>query len=506
MRTRAARAGMACGTLLIFARLLGGCVVDSANDCNATGTCPDTSTTTTSTTGTTTSTTTVPAGCIDFADGDPVSPTCGVFVSPQGGSDDTGTGAQDAPFATLGKALGAAPKKPIYVCAGDLAEALVVTADTSLLGGFSCSDWTYTGDKPALAAPKDAVALTVDAGVALVVHDLAISSQTPSKKGESSIALLVRDGADLDLARVDVTAGDGAPGEDGVTPVDVGPNDEGKSGADGMPGMAGCVSMTALLGGSGGLTTCGGTSTSGGLGGAGTTSTGGDGSAGEPAGGTGVGGAGAKVGVACVPGGPGSPGMTGDPGGGAKGLGALTSEGFTGAAGEAGATGTPGQGGGGGGGGKVCGNNAGPSGGGGGAGGCGGAGGGAGKAGGSSIGIASHQAASLTLSSVKITTGKGGLGGAGALGQEGGFGGNLGALGGQGACPGGLGGSGGLGGPGGGGAGGHSIGVAWTQTAPTLDATVFTQSDPGNGGAGGPGNEIPGTGESGASADTLEVK
>ncbi len=508
MRTWAACRVLALGGLVTAARLGAGCVVSSSNDCNALGTCVETTTDSTSST-TTGTTTTVPPACIDFATGDVPSPGCGVFVAPTGGSDATGDGSQANPFATLGKALGAAAAKPVYTCAGALKESVVVKGDHVILGGFACDSWAYTGDKPALTAAPDAIAITVDDGASLTLQDFTVASVSAKKEGGSSIAIFVRTGATLDLARVDVTAGDGASGASGVTPPDGPPE-----GAPGTAGGAGCASADAQIpGGDGGIGACDGTSTNGGLGGPGTKVSGGDGSEGEPGGGTGVGGVGAKqAGTSCKVGGQGSDGMPGDPGTGALATtdlttGALTDDTFNGESGEPGKPGAPGQGGGGGGGGKVCANGmAGPSGGGGGAGGCGGQGGGPGGAGGSSITIAAYQAKAITLTGGSLKTGKGGIGGAGVAGQDGGFGGPLGPAGGPGACAGGQGGAGGPGGPGGGGAGGHSIGIVWTGTAPVVSGTTYAHAAAGTGGAGGPGSSAPSIGAIGLAQDTLELK
>ncbi len=501
MRKRALGRGLLLGGLLAVARLGAGCVVSSSDDCEALGTCPETTTGTTTTTSSTT--TTVPPACIDFAAGDVVSAECGLFVAPGTGSDDMGDGSQATPFATLGKALGVAQTKPVYACAGPLVESVVVKGDRVVLGGFACDSWAYTGDKPALSAAADAIAITVDEGASLTLQDFAVASVAAKKGGGSSIAMLARSLASLDLTRVDVTAGDGALGVAGVTPAQA-PGD----GTPGMPGGTGCSAADAqILGGTGGLTMCDGASTNGGLGGTGTLASGGDGSEGEPAGGTGVAGVGAKQNTSCKVGGQGSEGMPGGEGAGAAANGTLTADGFAGASGDPGDPGTPGQGGGGGGGAKVCANGkAGPGGGGGGAGGCGGKGGGGGGAGGSSIGIAAYSAKAITLTGGSIKTGKGGLGGAGAAGQDGGFGGPLGTAGGPGgACAGGQGGAGGPGGPGGGGAGGHSIGVVWTGTAPMATGTAYAQAGAGAGGMGGPGS-AGGAGAMGAAQDTLEAK
>jgi hypothetical protein len=89
----------------------------------------------------------------------------------------------------------------------------------------------------------------------------------------------------------------------------------------------------------------------------------------------------------------------------------------------------------------------------------------------------------LVIESSQIIATNGGPGGTGAAGQQGGAGGTIGGAGGntgglanlKPGCAGGRGGNGGSGGIGGNGVGGHSIGIAYTGTAPTVDsATTFT--------------------------------
>ncbi|MFO0591443.1 MAG: hypothetical protein U0441_28095 [Polyangiaceae bacterium] len=505
MRTWAGIRWLSVSGLFGIAIALGsnGCL-DTADDCHATGSCTTETTTTTSTSDTTSTTTTTPPACLEFANGDVVSPTCGLFVSPATGSDMTGDGSQAKPFATLGKALAGAPESPIYVCAGALEEAVLVKGAAVIFGGFTCDAWSFTGDKPSLTAAADAIPLLVDDAASLTLSTFAITSAAAKTAGASSIAILARAGATLALTNVDVTAGNGADGADGQpfgAPAD--------QGAMGMPGADGCAAAGAQnLGGEGGITMCDGKSTSGGLGGAGTKNSGGAGSEGDPGGGTGIGGAGAKVGGGgCATGGQGSDGMPGGQGSGAPATATLTSEGFQGASGASGMPGSAAQGGGGGGGAKVCANgNAGPGGGGGGAGGCGGKGGAPGAAGGSSIAVASVSAKAITITGGLLKSGKGGLGGAGGPGQDGGFGGGPGLAGGPGgACGGGQGGQGGAGGPGGGGAGGHSIGVAWTGAAPVVSGATFAHAAPGTGGAGGPGSDATATGAPGSANDTSEI-
>jgi hypothetical protein len=504
MRRHVVRSVLAFLGLGATGLVLLGCPVTSSEDCEALGSCGSTTTDTT----TTGSTTTIPAQCIVFAPDAVVDADCGVFVQPEKGSDETGQGTKEKPFATLKKALGGASPKPVFVCAGTLAEGLVVTAEAHVSGGFECGTWKYTGEKPKLAplagGQGDEVAVTVEGSGELVLHDLAIEAPPATSLGGSSIGVFVKAGGGLDAQRVDVTAGDGAAGIAGVTAAD-----PGQSGPDGSDGEPGCVGDAQVNGGEAGVLMCGDVQTDGGNGGNGTKTKGSDGSDGLPLRSAGVGGAGANVGAQCGSGLGGGNGGKGDAGAGATGPGALTNEGFSGEAGAAGVAGKPGGGGGGGGGGKGCMTmpvTAGPSGGGGGAGGCGGPGGGGGAAGGASIGIAAFQAKAVTLADVKVTSGKGGAGGAGGDGRDGGAGGAAGKRGmpTPGACDAGPGGGGGIGGAGGGGRGGHSVAVMWTGTEPqTTGDAVYVL---GVAGAGGPGGMLNDTAEMGAGADGQAAK
>ena len=73
------------------------------------------------------------------------------------------------------------------------------------------------------------------------------------------------------------------------------------------------------------------------------------------------------------------------------------------------------------------------------------------------------------------------------------------------ACAGGQGGQGGNGGPGGGGLGGHSVGIAFTGSAPTqAGATTLTQGTAGIGGPGGSGDVGMNVGDDGIAATEQE--
>ncbi|MEZ4294851.1 MAG: hypothetical protein R3B70_07730 [Polyangiaceae bacterium] len=235
--------GLAITTLL-------GCPVQSSDDCEALGNCGDTGDTTTSST-TDSTTTSLPEKCVTFAAGDVVDAGCGLFVSPAAGSDDEGDGSRDKPFATLSKALLAPAAGAIYVCEGKLTEALTITGDAHLLGGFECAGWSYTATKPQVEAPPDAPAITVEDGALFHAADLAFTAQSAKSPGASSIGIFLKTAAELDLARVDLTIGAGAPGVPGETVEGVA-----QGGGEGTDGGAGCID-NGVLGGNPGLNECG---------------------------------------------------------------------------------------------------------------------------------------------------------------------------------------------------------------------------------------------------------
>lgn len=480
--------------------LLSGCPVSSSDDCEALGTCTGSSNETTSTETVTTSSA-VPPACSSFAMGDVVDGSCGVFVMPKTGSDEN-AGTKDAPLATIKKALEKGGGVPVYICEGTLDEAVTVTGQAHLFGGFACSSWEYTGVKAAVIAAPDLIALQAADDSVVYAQDLQFTASAAMAAGGSSIALYVHKGAEIELVRVDVTAGAGAPGNEGETTPGTGTDGE-----DGGAGLDGCINGDNVIGGKGGLNTCGDEAPEGGSGGNGTAGTnGGDGSAGQPAGG--AAGLGQKGATPCMTGGNGNAGAVGPSGEGGNALGELLNTGVSGASGSPGQTGAVGNGGGGGGGARSCmAGIAGPSGGGGGAGGCGGKGGGGGGSGGASIGIAAFQAKSLLFTDVVITSANGGAGGVGGDGQPGGGGGGGGQNTKSAACAGGAGGAGGTGGAGGGGRGGHSIGIAWNTTAPPMEGVTITVGNGGLGGLGGAFNDAlnEGKGDDGAAEKVLEL-
>lgn len=425
--------------------------------------------------------------CIPSQNSTVVADECGVFVSSDHGSDTTGKGTKEAPYATLGAAL----KKgsTIYACSGaaSYSEALKVDKRAVLFGGLDCTSWAYGAAKTGLTADADQVPLTLtSAASGSEIHDFAITAKDAVAAGGSSIALIA-DHADVELEKVDITAGIGQDGALGIAQnqMQTPPEANGKDGAD----DAACNIPVFVAGGAGGTNTCDGATTNGGNGGKGYADTnGGQGGDGLPDD-VSNGGTGQTKTVPCNANDPkGALGDAGVEGTGARGIGELTSAGYQGPVGTLGGNGTPGQGGGGGGGARQCDVNglfAGPSGGGGGAGGCGGAPGNPGQSGGSSIGIV-VLGANLLLTNITITTKTGGSGGTGGDGQIGGAGGLPGHAVASNACDGGKGGQGGAGGPGGGGAGGHSIGIAAKAAKlPALGSTTIHHEAGAPGGAGG---------------------
>ncbi|MEZ4299538.1 MAG: hypothetical protein R3B70_31610 [Polyangiaceae bacterium] len=463
-------------------------------------------------TGTTT-TSSVPLECLPSGTSNAVDNMCGVFVSPNG-NDDTGDGTKENPYATISKGLDKGVT--VYACADKdkpFAEAARVTsAGTYLFGALDCETWIYdASNKTPLTAPPGEIPLTVLGTGTLRIEDFRVTSaDAPAldmgtySVGNSSIAVLAEAGSSLDMARCDVTAGNGSDGAPGEPPTGTA-----MAGPDGTMGADGCDNDQGEFGADGGQNMCAGMSVAGGQGGNGTKLVaGGQGGDGNPLGMTAKGGFAITGQITCDTGGNGGNGVAGTAGEAGKGAtaaaGTLSSTGVDGIRGSDGTGGKPGQGGGGGGGAPICSNGkAGPSGGGGGAGGCGGAGGKGGFAGGASIGILSLSA-SLKFEQVTVTTGAGGKGGAGASGQDPGDGGKGGLAGASGgdvgalACSGGKGGAGGKGGRGGGGQGGHSFGLAYTGDVPETSGAMIT---PGTAGEGGTGEMPDGTGSKGIDKD-----
>jgi hypothetical protein len=457
-----------------------------------------------------------------------VTDECGVFVSASAAPG--GDGKQATPFQTFAEAAAAKPPR-VFACAGMYTETMQVSfsGGVAVYGGFTgctATSWTWSaGMQAQIATVAGEPGVVLDGGANHLENVSVTAPGAPGAvAGGSSIALLVNGGS-LDMTNGMLTAGNAQNGGTGSSQAGDSPQD----GTTGATGANACDSGGMHIGAAGATNTCtatGGTSTAGSGGDGGDAmgdpaGSGTDGSAMPPAtaSGTNDGKGGAGEGsVLCAQGDPGAPGAAGNSGAGAPSGGALSKNGYMGNAGNDGTNGSPAQGGGGGGGakgiasatcmGSPANDIAGASGGAGGTGGCGGALGGGGQAGGSSIALLVLDA-SVTLSDVTLTAGKGGNGGGGGNGQDGGNGGGGGMVGaGAGAahasCAGGTGGQGGGGGPGGGGQGGHSLGIAFQgTTAPKGGTFMIDLTKNGTGGMGGVNNMTPtmGKGADGVAAD-----
>jgi hypothetical protein len=448
---------------------------------------------------------------------------CGVFVDAATATNGDGTKA--SPFKSIAEAAAKGSAR-VFVCAGDYTETATIelTGGAEVYGGFGAcpkaGDWKWDATKRAsVTGPKDKPTAHVTMGTSLI-RSTNLTAPDATTPGASSIALIA-DSADLTLTDVDLKAGAGADGADGMVPD-----------GDATPGVSAENTATPAcnatqVAGKGATLTCTDGPTTGGDGGKGGTVPANNGEAGTDGDpipdpnpdGFGLGGQPTGVALTCN----GHPGQDGDPGAagdGGTGKGTLTASGLTGGDGQDGKLGARGHGGGGGAGAKAgsfcppAGSptpGPGASGGGGGSGGCGGKGGPGGKAGGSSVGLVS-LASKLVFTSVKITAGAGAKGGNGAIGKGGAAGGNgvgggtasgIGAS--KAGCSGGPGGAGGGGGTGGGGRGGHSIGIAFLGDAPTIDKQVtIAIGAPGKGGTGDAASM--GDGDPGTAAPTVDFK
>ena len=419
----------------------------------------------------------------------------GIFVRPDAQGDDSNDGTRAEPFKTLAKAVAAVQSQSfigtprIYACAdvGDYDETLVlsgVSQAVELYGNVNCDGgiWTYASGARAAVAPQTAgdYALRIaDSSGTITLEGFHFKSVDATAPGGSSIAGFVSDSPSVSMVRVDLTAGIGKKGKDGVQAAD------NYGGATALAGKAGGEGTLAAGGGS---QSCGcvvGPGTTGGRGGrlgnptpTNVPDPGDPGSAtNDNAGTNGT----ADGTVACAATANASLGGTqGAHGANAATLGQLTQAGWLPASGGNSSNGTPGQGGGGGGAQEFSGTLYG--GGGGGCGGCGGKGASGGQGGGASIALAVFQSgvtldASCTLTAV--LAGDGGNAEFGGDEQEGGTGG-VGAGTPVRGCKGSAGADGGLGGHSGAGAGGVSAGIAYVGAEPngaaeaniTVSATV----------------------------------
>ncbi|MFO0615336.1 MAG: hypothetical protein U0414_22270 [Polyangiaceae bacterium] len=471
-----------------------------------TGVTSGSSSTTTSTSTTTsgsTSTGMMSPNCTP-TDGAPIAATCGLFVK-KGGS---GNGAQATPFGSIQQAIMAAQAAPIFVCADEFDESIIVPSGSTIYGSIDCSSGWKWVDAPApdartvVRGKANEIPLTIEDGTntTLLFGFRFEASDAVALKGASSIAALVK-GGHVTFAFDHFKADNALDGEPGAQATDKGAfAPAGNQGVAHAPGSCTVVESMGYAGGASSPnpecpTSFGGKGGDGGSGSGGIAGSGQSGGASPLAG---AGGAGAKFilqgAFPCSNGMPGTPGANGSNGVAGSGLGELDASGYVGIDGGDGTLGEPGGGGGGGGGGRTTdGCRGGAGGGSGGAGGCGGLPGLGGRAGGSSIAIVSFHAL-LTFDSSTASVGFAGKGGNGSTGTLGGAG-HTGAAAGlnglsPGACSGGDGAAGGAGGHGGGGSGGHAVGLACAGSCDAMGLTVnmILPTQAGAGGVGGAGD------------------
>ncbi len=137
-----------------------------------------------------------------------------MFVSRSKGDDDSGDGTKEAPFATIAKALASPQSGPVYLCAEVFAEAVQVKSGATIYGGLDCTaDWIYSAAKKSEISPDAGmVPLVVDPLVGVVIEDVAFRAQDAAEPGGSSIAVIATTGAEVELTRCDVEAGNGKDG------------------------------------------------------------------------------------------------------------------------------------------------------------------------------------------------------------------------------------------------------------------------------------------------------
>lgn len=459
--------------------------------------------------------TVAPPSCPDDpADGD-VDGACGVWVSTSLG-DDANPGTQEAPVRTLQRGVDLAPGGHVYACAELYYEPVAIPAGTSLHGAFSClkGAWARGDTRATLITAADVIPLRLTEGVGTsLVTDLDVRAGNAAGRGQSSIAAWADTGAKVELRRVELRAGNGSDGGDGLPGGTV----PAMGGTAGYPGVGACT-FAVGTGGEAPATSCDDGLSTGGEGGDGAMAFAQPGGDGSPDYGGGHGGNGEDLSPTCMPGSDGVAGVSGLDGEGAESGGSLGAEGYVGPAGAPGTAGTRAQGGGGGG--ASFGNNGcgvaphgGAGGGSGGAGGCGGKPGAGGQGGGASIALASRSS-NVRLVDARLVAAGGGRGGNGGSAQVGGLGG-LPGLGGasypgqppvHSGCSGGFGGKGGNGGNGGGGVGGPSAAIAHLfGAAPDQKGVELVVGAAGGGGLGGNPAESAGAGAAGTAAKVLEL-
>jgi hypothetical protein len=428
-----------------------------------------------------------------------------------------------------------AGKQNVYVQAGTYNEVVVLLSGINIWGGYDFNwqrgpysspghtvtitgkqDTSTGGDGEWLAVRAHNLIVPVTMGDLIIQGPQAQGTGGSSGLDGKSSYGVHANAAVLNLVRVQVKAGNGAPGATGAAGTDAVIVDaqsymNGGKGGDGARYSTTCDDSSRGAGGARGTNSCtqspSGRAMNGAGGGQGGTmdtncgvfsldfnARGGDGGgyADFTFGSFGTPGGGGSGGSTCGPAGSGNPGVVVNGAAGtANGGGYVVGNGYWYArAGNAGGTGENGSGGGGGGGAGGCDNGTDSYGGGGGGGGAGGCaargGGGGGGGGGGSFAVFAAGNSTLTLTSCDIERGnaaQGGTGGTGGRGQSGGAQGQPGAQQSNGSSPGygGAGSHGGHGGGGGGGQGGRSVGIGWTP------GTTVNQSCTFNGGVGGAG-------------------
>jgi hypothetical protein len=468
------------------------------------------------------------------------------FVDGDSGSDGSGDGSMDNPYASISHAIGqiAANNTDIYVRTlatrryDETGATLAPPAATSLYGGYG-AEWVRDVENNRTGVDGNSIALhfndvaseawvsgfdlmaadsangssdvngisTTAGSASLVIEDNTITAgDVGAGSGDptgNSIALRLANINGVQVLRNTISAGLGGSGADGAKPSQSQKGGNGGNGGTPTAGTGGAASNTNSFGNAGGA------------GGRGGETAGENGDAGSPGSaltdstGGGSGGAGGFGGGSTNIGGPGGGGRgsVGGPGGdGGDGIGGISTSGvYTAANGRRGFDGNSATGGGGGGGGEAGGLGA-DAGGGGGGGGGGfrGIGGSGGRGGGASIGLMIHGISVATVSENTITSSAGGDGGNGGAGGDSGNGGDGGNPGpgdstGEDGGHGGGGGKGGEGGQGGGGGGGPSFAILiGDDISPEISNNTLSSGNGRSRGSGGLGGREGATGRNGS--------
>ena len=166
-----------------------------------------------------------PSGVDSNCDGIDGEVARGVFVSPDG-SDDEGDGSREAPFATIGRAIGAsgAERDHVYVAAGVYRESVELAPGTSLFGGYGVgfgrrdlagNETVIEGQLPEAGTLGAVNADGIDE--ATTVQGFTILGYDRYTPGGSSYAVHITDSTDaLVIEFNEIRAGDGAPGVGGA--------------------------------------------------------------------------------------------------------------------------------------------------------------------------------------------------------------------------------------------------------------------------------------------------